>query len=134
MHRLTDGLDVTAEALPGAAQALRADGWRFVTATCVPGSAGRTVIYHFEREERLRHLRVQLAVQESVPAIDDAYPAAFLVENEMHELQGLSVTGLSVDYEGRLFRDFDAPEGWVHVHTAGAGETVLPQRTGGGGA
>jgi len=59
-----------------------------------------------------------------IPAIDDAYPAAFLVENEMNELQGTRVSGMSIDYAGRLYRDFDRPEGWIHVHGAGMGEAV----------
>ncbi len=117
---------VEPEGLPEAARALRDDGWRFVTATAVPRASSWTVLYHFERDERLCHLRVDIAQTGSVPAIDDAFPAAFLVENEMSELQGLAVTGLSVDYGGRLYRDLDGPEGWVHVHSPGAGETVRP--------
>jgi hypothetical protein len=69
---------------------------------------------------------VEIGRQDAVPAIDEAYPAAFLVENEMSELQGLRVDGMSIDYGGRLYRDFDGPEGWVHVHSPGAGEEFVP--------
>lgn len=130
MKGLDDCRTVAPSDLPQAAGLLRDAGWRLVTATAVPRPGSWTVLYHFEREQHLCHLRVEVGAAESVPAIDDAYPAAFLVENEMHELQGLAVSGMSVDYGGRLYRDLGGPEGWVHVHSAGAGETVQPIRPG----
>ncbi len=139
MHRLTDSRTVPSTELPDAARELHAGGWRFVTATCISRSAGWTVLYHFERHERLCHLRVELGQDERMPAIDDAYPGAFLVENEMSELQGLPVSGLSVDYGGRLYRDFDGPEGWIRADSPGAddspgaGDAAAPPPAEGGG-
>ena len=124
MHVLADTLTIPAPELPGAARRLRAAGWRFVTATAVPEPSGWMLLYHFEQAEQLCHLRTRVCRDEAVPAIDDAYPAAFLVENEMSELQGVRLAGMSTDYRGQLYRDFDAPEGWTHVHGPGAGETV----------
>jgi ech hydrogenase subunit D len=126
MNGLPDCRTIRADTLPAEARRLRDDGWRFVTATAVPRPEAWTVLYHFERDERLRHLRIEVGRSEPVPAIDEAYPAAFLVENEKSELQGLRVTGMSIDYGGRLYRDFDGPEGWVHVHAPGTGEAVTP--------
>ncbi len=116
MHRLPDCASVEVERLSEAVTALRDDGWRLVTATCIPRErGGRTVLYHFERAERLRHVRVEVPADGAVPSIAPAFPAAFLVENEMRELQGLAVTGLTVDYGGRLYRDEDQLEGFVHA-------------------
>ncbi len=126
MNGLADCRTIPASALPETARRLRDAHWRFVTASAVPRVASWTVFYHFERDERLCHLRVEVGRTESVPAIDDAFPAAFLVENEMSELQGLAVSGMSIDYGGRLYRDFDRPEGWVHVHSPGSGEVGRP--------
>jgi hypothetical protein len=97
--------------LPAEAGRLRDDGWRFVTATTLRRMDGWSVLYHFERDERLAHLRVEIARGGEVPAIDEAYPGAYLVENEMKELQGLPVTGMTIDYRGRLYRDIGGPEG-----------------------
>ncbi len=130
MKSLIDCESIALDQLPRAARRLREAGWRLVTASAVPRPGGWTVLYHFERDQRLCHLRVEVMAGEPVPAIDDAYPGAFLVENEMHELQGLTISGISVDYGGRLYRDLGGPEGWVHVHTAGEGETVEPIRPG----
>jgi hypothetical protein len=114
MRALADCRTVGLDALPQAAAELRAAGWRLITASCMQHPDGRTVLFHLEREERLCHLRVEVAHGEAMPAIDAAFPAAFLVENEMSELQGLTVEGMSIDYGGRLYRDFDALEGAVH--------------------
>lgn len=111
---LRDSKRVTAAALVESATRLRSEGWRLITASCVRRPGGTfTVLYHFERDERLRHLRVEVVGGEAVPSIGGVYGGAFLVENEMIELQGLAVSDLAVDYGGRLYRDFDGPEGFV---------------------
>ncbi len=114
MSRLPDCTTISPDGLLDAVGALRDDDWRLVTASCVPRRAGWTVLYHFERGERLRHLRIEVPAGGAAPSIGAHYGAAFLVENEMAELQGLPVSGLAIDYRGRLYRDFDGPEGWVH--------------------
>lgn len=114
MKTLAECERLKANELVGSAERLRVEGWRLITASCVRRPAGAfTVLYHFEREEQLRHLRIELAAGEAVPSIGMVYPAAFLVENEMIELQGLAVSDLAIDYRGRLYRDFDGPEGFV---------------------
>ena len=114
MSTLAECTTVAPDALVSAVQTLHDEDWRLVTATCVPRPGRRTVLYHFERGETLRHLRVELHGDAAVPSIGGVYPGAFLVENEMKELQGLTVTDLAIDYGGRLYRDFDGTEGWAH--------------------
>ncbi len=118
---LRDSERVTPAALVATAARLRSEGWRLITASCVrrPGGAF-TVLYHFERDERLHHLRVEVGAREPVPSIGGVFAGAFLVENEMIELQGLAVSDLAIDYGGRLYRDFDGPEGFV-IEDAQAG-------------
>jgi ech hydrogenase subunit E len=101
---------IPAHTLLDAVRVLRDDGWRMVTASAVLRETGPRVLYHFERAEELRHLAVELGPGESVPSIGDVYPGAFLVENEMKELQGLPVSDLKIDYGGHLYRDFDGIE------------------------
>ena len=97
-------------ALVSAARRLRDEGWRLGTASTILQPDGRRVLYHFERDDRLRHLELRLARDEAVPSLGSVYPGAFMVENEMKELQGLPITDLAIDYGGRLFRDFDGIE------------------------
>jgi len=117
MRNLPDSRMVAVDRLVDAARQLRADRWRLITASCVPRPTGRTVLYHFERDERLTHLRVELGLDGAVPSLGAVYGGAFLVENEMAEMQGLAISDLAIDYGGRLYRDFDGPEGWAHEAT-----------------
>jgi ech hydrogenase subunit D len=110
MRHLPASRTLSAEALVDQALDLHDGGWRFVTASCIPRPDGRhTVLYHFERGGELRHLRVEVPPGSSVPSIGPAFAGAFLVENEMRDLQGLPVAGLAIDYGGRLFRDLLEP-------------------------
>lgn len=38
-----------------------------------------------------------------VPSITEFYPAAFVFENEIHDLFGIDVDGISIDFEGNLY-------------------------------
>lgn len=101
---------IPSNTLLDAVRVLRDDGWRMVTASTVIRPNGHRVLYHFERGDELRHLAVELGPGDAVPSIADVYPGAFMVENEMKELQGLPVRDLKIDYGGHLYRDFDGIE------------------------
>lgn len=100
---------VAAEELLDKIGALADQGWRLVTATCVDTGSGFEVLYHLDRERELLHLRVDVPRDGSVPSIGDVYPGATFLENEMKDLFGLSVTGLAVDYHGRMLLAEDGP-------------------------
>ncbi|RJX26522.1 MAG: NADH-quinone oxidoreductase subunit C [Desulfurivibrio sp.] len=88
-----------------AVAACKEKGCRFVTITCVGAdSAGAELLYHFDRELALSHLRLTVSGDE-VPSISGIYAAAFLVENEIQDQFGLVFTGLAPDYRRTLFLD-----------------------------
>lgn len=91
--------------------AYRSDGWRLavINATAVlPGpeyeEGAVDVSWSFERGGCLEHLRERLKPGEGVPSISPVYGSAFLYENELRELFGVGVTGLTVDFAGSLYR------------------------------
>ena len=91
--------------------AYRRDGWRLalINATAVlPGEEAEhgavDVSWSFARGVTLEHLRERVLPGDQVPSISGSYGAAFLYENEMRELFGLDVTGISVDLQGQLYR------------------------------
>lgn len=85
-------------------------GSRFVTATCLDSGDRFEVFYHFDRGLELRHLRLVVGKDEEVPSISGIYLCAFLVENEMKELFGLNVSGIALDYKGRLLLTEECPK------------------------
>jgi NADH:ubiquinone oxidoreductase subunit C len=82
--------------------AARERGLRFVTATCLDGGESYEIYYHFADGDGLTHLRLVVAKGVEVPSISGVYFAAFLVENEIKELFGVPISGLAIDYKGRL--------------------------------
>jgi ech hydrogenase subunit D len=60
--------------------------------------------YCFATPGRWLHLRLMVDPQQEVPSISAIYPCAFLYENEIHDLFGIQVTGINVDYQGNLYR------------------------------
>lgn len=94
---------VEVQDLVAEARRLQAQGVRFATATGLDEGDHFDVIYHFVERERLRHLRLSVPKETSVPSISGVFPGAFLIENEMKELLGIAIADISIDYGGKLF-------------------------------
>lgn len=60
--------------------------------------------YSFDLQGRLASLRVLVSPTAQVPSISAIYWCAFLYENEIHDLFGLQVEGIVVDFQGNLYR------------------------------
>lgn len=97
---------VTRETLLGEVGRAKAEGYRLVTLTGVElDAASMDLLYHFDRDFQLRHLRLTVGGSTQVPSITPIYFAAFLVENEIQDLFGLRFQGLVIDYDGSLYFD-----------------------------
>jgi len=90
--------------LVGLVAELYAEGYRLVQIGCSTLPRAYELTYSFDREYRLKHLRISVAPGEEVPSISALYPNAFLYENEIHDLFGVDVTHIAVDYRGTLFK------------------------------
>lgn len=90
----------------GTCARMKAEGYRFVTMTCSSlGPDALEVLYHFDRNFELSHLRVGIAGDGHLPSISGVFRDAFLVENEIQDLFGLRFAGLSLDYHRTLYLD-----------------------------
>jgi ech hydrogenase subunit D len=90
--------------LVGLVAELYAEGYRLVQIGCSTLTETYELTYSFDREYRFRSLRMSVAPGEEVPSISVIYPNAFLYENEIHDLFGVVVTHIAVDYRGTLYR------------------------------
>ena len=79
-----------------------------MTRLAVHGDERFEVIYSFVEDTtgRIVSLRLNIARDEQVPSVSELFPCAFVFENEMHDLYGVHVTGISIDFQG----------GFYHVH------------------
>ncbi len=107
-------------------QLMKAGGWRLVQICCTRLVADQEVNYSFDRDaglagdagiagdsgrpdstfptDCLYTLRVRLPIHDpELPSVSSFYWSAFLYENEMHDLFGVRVRGMAVDFKGHLF-------------------------------
>lgn len=102
-------LDIPAAGLLERVQRMRAEGWRLVQICCTRLVADQEVTYSFDPDHAaaatgLVSLRVRIPIHDPVlPSISSFYWSAFLYENEMHDLFGVTVNGMAIDFKGRLF-------------------------------
>ena len=81
-----------------------AEGYRLVQVGCSTLLSAYELTYSFDRAYRFRNLRITVTPDEVVPSISVIYPNAFLYENEIHDLFGVVITHIAVDYRGMLYR------------------------------
>ena len=104
MSELQDIVHVEKRDLVGIVAQFFAEGYRLVQVGCSTLPSAYELTYSFDRENRLRHQRITMAQDEEVPSISVIYPNAFLYENEIHDLFGVVITHIAVDYRGTLYR------------------------------
>lgn len=100
---------VTHDELLTRVEEMKEQGYRFVTATCVQSGDTMELIYHFDRELTLAHLRLTTQRDATIHSISPIYGGAYFIENEVHDLYGLKFAGLVIDYAGKFILSDDAP-------------------------
>ena len=90
--------------LVGVVAGLYAEGYRLVQIGCNTLPDAYELNYSFDKDYRFTNLRVTVAPGEEVLSISMIYQNAFLYENEIHDLFGVTITNISIDYGGTLYR------------------------------
>lgn len=83
---------------------LKFEGYRLVQIGCTRTQEGYELTYSFGLDYDLLNLRFQLADGTELSSISHIFPSAYFYENEIHDLFGVPVSMLSVDYKGNLYR------------------------------
>ncbi|NCD25136.1 MAG: NADH-quinone oxidoreductase subunit C [Deltaproteobacteria bacterium] len=84
-------------------QTLKNKGYRFVTMSCVDLGDSFDLLYHFELNMQLKHLRITLLKNDTAPSISGIFLAAFLIENESKDHFGVNFEGMALDFGGHLY-------------------------------
>ena len=90
--------------LVGMVAHLFAEGYRLVQIGCNTLESGYELNYTFDKGYRFKNLRISVAPGEEVPSISAVFANAFLYENEIHDLFGVSIKDIALDYHGTLYR------------------------------
>jgi len=90
--------------MPAHAQELLEQGYR-IEQICGMSKDGVTdLLYSFAKDRTLISYKATVPEDMTVPSITNSYWAAFIFENEIHDLFGVIFTGLVLDYKGNFFR------------------------------
>lgn len=93
--------------ITGVAAQARRDGWSFVQICATTLEAGVELLYAYhdpQREEPgLEGYLVEVPDGTHVPSITEWFPAAFVFENETHDLFGVQVDGINIDFKGEFY-------------------------------
>lgn len=100
--RQVPAIEVEPSELIDKVRELRATHHRFMSTTCLDKGDHFDIYYHFDLNLNFVNLLVRVDKSESVPSITPVYFCAFLPENEMRDLFGLSIDGLNIDYGGHF--------------------------------
>jgi ech hydrogenase subunit D len=105
-------------------QALKNGGQRLLTMTCVDLGESFDLLYHFDLDLRMTHLRLTVPKGESVPSISGVYFAALIIENEVQDLFGIAFEGLALDFGGHFYLEEEVKKYPFCKVTVGKTETA----------
>lgn len=90
--------------LIGEVETLKNAGYRLAAISCVKVGEVYEINYSFDKEYELENLRITVNGDADVPSITGMYWGAFVYENEMHDLFGIQVRGMNIDFKGTFIR------------------------------
>ena len=83
---------------------MKKDGCRLVQIGCAKGGDDFEINYTFDKDFVLTNLRITVKQDTVVPSVSGVYWGAFVYENEIHDLFGITVAGINVDFKGAFIR------------------------------
>ena len=98
-------------------QQMQVEKFRLVQIGCTKCSNDLELNYSFDKEGRFVNLRIRVPAEGAViPSISGIYLAGFLYENEIHDLFGVTVNDMALDYKGNFYKTtvkwpFNQPSG-----------------------
>lgn len=85
-------------------------GYRFVSMTCEKEGDSYEIMYHFDCNYEMKHIKIIVNPEDTIKSISSLYPAAFLIENEYQDLFGFTFEDLIIDYRRNMFLASNAPK------------------------
>ena len=90
--------------LIGCVEHFRNEGFRLVQIGCTKVGDLYEINYSFDKDYHFENIRIAIKADTEVPSISGMYWNSFIYENEMHDLFGIQVRGMNIDFKGTLIR------------------------------
>jgi len=102
---IQDITEIRASDLLATASQMKGAGFRLGQACATVIDEGVEFLYSFEKNEKLKNIKFTIPGNKlELQSISPIYWAAFIYENEMHDLFGVKFRNLALDYQGHFFR------------------------------
>jgi ech hydrogenase subunit D len=96
---------IQVDALLDRVRSLRQRGWRLVQIGATRLADEFELTYSFDLNGELFSLRLLVpAAAPRAPSVSSIYGCVVLYENELHDLFGIEVTGMALDFKGNLYK------------------------------
>jgi len=97
--------EITRDRLLSEVQAMRGAGYRMVQIGATRTEEGFEINYSFDRNLSFVNLKLKVPIGDpELPSISSIYWCAFIYENELHDLFGLQIREIAVDYQGHFYK------------------------------
>lgn len=102
-------IEAALEELPAIVAERKELGHRFVQLCATTKEVSCELLYSFEDPERpadepgIDNVVIDVPDGTPVPSITQWYPAAFVFENEAHDLFGIDIQGINIDFNGEFY-------------------------------
>ena len=83
---------------------MKKNGCRLVQIGCTKVGDDYEINYLFDKEFALTNLRITVKQDTVIPSVSSVYFGAFVYENEIHDLYGITVTGMNIDFSGHFIQ------------------------------
>lgn len=90
--------------IPKVKTEMKDGGWRCLQMLCTNTEAGIDLTYSFQKDNLIKNYQVRGVTKGTkVPSITDAFIGVFPFENEAHDLFGVEVEGIAIDFKGHFY-------------------------------
>lgn len=97
--------DIALEDLTSTASRMKREGWRCVQMHCVNTDEGIDMTYTFCKDGQYDNYQVRSVKKGvSVPSIQNLFLGVFPFENEAHDLFGVDICGMVLDFGGHFYQ------------------------------
>ena len=96
--------EISVETLPALSERMQKDGCRFIQLLAVNTDSGIDVQYSFMKDGTINNYTIKGVKKMTViPSITDRFIAAFVFENEIHDLFGVNISDIAIDFKGNFY-------------------------------
>ena len=102
-------VEITPDELLGNVMAMKSQKLRLSQICCAYSNDKIELSYSFANDETNDYINLRIVTDKEteICSITEFYPYAFLYENEMHELFGVNILMINLDYKQKLYRLHD---------------------------